>query len=157
MPSSPAAKTAFASCWSRPRLIHYLSLDVEGAEIAVLPPSFNFRAYTFLTLSIERPPPGLSALLFQHGYLYADTIAYDVLFVHRTHPRAQSVANNASFEQVPAKCISGPGGFRYSERPRLVPPKSSTRKVRCASIFGCCAFPGHPQSKVRYMGVPADE
>ena len=51
-----------------PNVIDYMSLDVEGAESAVLCPDFAWNKFTFLMLSIERPPPDLNARLFRHGY-----------------------------------------------------------------------------------------
>ncbi|CAN0046199.1 unnamed protein product [Heterosigma akashiwo] len=53
-----------------PRTIDYFSLDVEGAELAVLS-SFDYDQYTFLTLSVERPPRELHDLLSKNGYYFA--------------------------------------------------------------------------------------
>ena len=50
------------------KYIDLWSLDVEGAESAVLCPDFAWKKFTFLMLSIERPPPDLNARLFRHGY-----------------------------------------------------------------------------------------
>lgn len=58
---------------SAPREIDYLSLDVEGAESEVLCPSFAWKSFIFLTLSIERPPPDLNTRLFQNGYATCET------------------------------------------------------------------------------------
>jgi hypothetical protein len=52
-----------------PTTVDYLSLDVEGAENRVLTTDVLLR-YTFLTLTVERPSPRLSALLFAHGTLH---------------------------------------------------------------------------------------
>ncbi len=135
-----------------PHVVDYLSLDVEGAETAVLPSTFPWESFTFLTLTIERPPPDLNARLFRHGYLFARTIGIaDVAYVHRRHPNAATVSANHSFVQVPAKCRSHEKPF--VDRQRL-------HGVRCGSIFGCCAFPGFPQSTTPYMrahdGASAD-
>ena len=130
---------------SAPRVIDYMSLDVEGAESAVLSSGFDWDKYTFLTLSIERPSPDLNARLFSHGYLFVRNIGnVDTFYVHRTHPHAfgrGGVSANHTFVQVPAKCRNH--GTRYAERARL-------RGVPCASIFGCCEFPGYPQETTRY-------
>ena len=102
-----------------PRVIDYMNLDVEGAESAVLSDTFDWASYTFLTLSIERPPPDLNERLFGHGYLFARTLGLtDTLYVHRSHPGAASVARNASFVQMPAKC--GNGKARCAEFPLLL-------------------------------------
>lgn len=50
-----------------PRVIDYLSLDVEGAEELVME-GFPFGEYTVRILTIERPTVGLRALLEGHGY-----------------------------------------------------------------------------------------
>jgi len=128
-----------------PTIIDFLNLDVEGAETAVLSTSFAWEQYTFLTLSIERPPPDLNARLFSHGYLFVRTLGLtDTFYVHRSHPRAHRVARNSSFEQLPAKC--GNGKTTYTERTRLV-------GVRCESVFGCCEYVGYPQATTRYAGL----
>mmetsp|Transcript_6419 Transcript_6419/g.11286 ORF Transcript_6419/g.11286 Transcript_6419/m.11286 type:complete len:353 (+) Transcript_6419:65-1123(+) len=53
-----------------PSTIDYFSLDVEGAELSVLS-NFDFDQYTFLTLSVERPPRELHDLLSKNGYYFA--------------------------------------------------------------------------------------
>ena len=129
---------------SAPPVIDFLSLDVEGAESAVLSPSFTWSEYTFLVLIIERPPPDLNARLFAHGYLFVKLMhTADVCYVHKTHPRAASVAANASFVQIPAKCKNGQ--FTYTDRRRI-------SGIHCVSMFGCCEFPGFPQHRISYMG-----
>ena len=50
-----------------PRLIHYLSMDLEGAEYEVLK-TFDFEKYTFFVISIERPSESLHRLLVSKGY-----------------------------------------------------------------------------------------
>jgi|TARA_B110000967_G_scaffold89696_1_gene92284 hypothetical protein len=115
---------------SAPRRISYFSLDVEGAEAAVLPALFPWHSYTFLTLSIERPPPDLNSRLFQHGYLFVQNVGTDTFYVHMTHPHASAFADNASFTQQPAKCRNSKR--QYPGRVRLKGP--------CASIFGCCSW-----------------
>ena len=125
-----------------PHVIDFLSLDVEGAESAVLSPSFPWGQYTFLTISIERAPPDLNARLFAHGYLFVKQLRADTMYVHSTHPRAAIVAANLSFVQGAAKCRNGQ--TVYSERRPLV-------GVHCGSIFGCCAFPGFPPETTRYL------
>ena len=126
-----------------PRKVDYLNLDVEGAETAALPSSFAWNKFTFLTITIERPPPDLSQRLFRHGYLFVKIIGIaDVAYIHASHPNASLIAANDTFVQVPAKCRNHWTSF--AERQPL-------KGVHCASIFGCCTFPGYPQSMTRYM------
>jgi FkbM family methyltransferase len=126
-----------------PRTIDYFNLDVEGAEAAVLSATFPFKTFTFLTLSVERPPPELNSRLFRNGYLFVRNVGTDSFYIHHKHPRAYKAARNASYRQVPAKCSSGKGNGRFKDRPRL--------HGRCASMFGCCAWPGYPESMARYQ------
>ncbi len=51
-----------------PRVIDYLSLDVEGAEDLVMA-SFPFDEYQFLALTVERPTERLSKVLEDNGYI----------------------------------------------------------------------------------------
>ena len=127
---------------SAPQVIDYLNLDVEGAETVVLPSTFPWKAFTFLTLTIERPPPDLNERLFQNGYLFAKLIGNaDVAYVHKSHPNAANISANDSFIQVPAKC-------RNHHKP--YPDRQRIPGLRCSSIFGCCTFPGYPTSSTRY-------
>ena len=121
---------------SAPRVIGYLSLDVEGAEEAALPENFPFGTFTFLAVTIERPPPKLSERLFRHGYLWVKNSYYDAFFVHARHPRAANLQRNASFLHVPAKCTPA--------RRQIV-----RRSGHCAG-YGCCEFPGRPQETTSY-------
>ena len=130
---------------SVPRVISYLSLDVEGAEAAVLPSWFPWRRYTFLTLSIERSPPPLNELLFKNKYLFVRNLGTDALFVHSTHPRASTLESNKSFLQIPAKCKNHM--TRYLDRVQLPGP--------CRSIFGCCTWPDYPPPSTQYQQAVA--
>jgi FkbM family methyltransferase len=49
-----------------PRVIDYFSLDVEGCEERVLR-TLDFRRYQFRSLTVERPTPGVNAILFEQG------------------------------------------------------------------------------------------
>ena len=53
-----------------PRMISYLSLDVEGAEDAVLL-GFPFDAYQIQAMTIEKPSAALCKRLVEHGYVHA--------------------------------------------------------------------------------------
>lgn len=66
-----------------PRIIDYLSLDVEGAEDLVMT-SFPFSEYRFNILTVERPSESLSRILSSNGYTLLKTlkIGKETLWVH---------------------------------------------------------------------------
>ena len=82
--------------YNSPKIIDYLSLDVEGAETRILE-RFPFDKYTFLTLTIERPTLKLEKLLFQNGYVFVkkskkngkDT--FDSFYVHKSIPNYDNI------------------------------------------------------------------
>lgn len=66
-----------------PQVIDYLSIDIEGAEERVLG-SFDFTAYRFNCITIERPSPALRALLDRHEYtLIKEIHGLDCFYVRR--------------------------------------------------------------------------
>jgi len=74
--------------YNAPKIIDYLSLDVEDFEERVLK-DFSFDEYTFLTMSIERPSKKLKKIFKQNGYIEVDTIyrsgiVLDVLYIHES-------------------------------------------------------------------------
>lgn len=70
--------------FNAPKVIDYMSLDVEGAEEFIMS-SFSFNTYKFLTMSIERPKPGLRALLEKNGYVFVkDFRRGDTLWAHES-------------------------------------------------------------------------
>jgi hypothetical protein len=75
-----------------PKVIDYLSLDVEGAEDLVLSPKV-LQAYTFLTMTIERPSKKLKSLLKRMHYMYVRDHGKfgDAMFIHKSLPNAQAV------------------------------------------------------------------
>ena len=65
-----------------PSTIDYLSIDVEGAEERILA-DFNFDAYTFRTITIERPSQRLRSILQDNGYLLIKEIPnLDCFYIH---------------------------------------------------------------------------
>jgi len=96
-----------------PRRIGYLSLDVEGAEDDAICFDFPFGEYTFLLMTIERPPPSLNERLFKNGYLFVLNHHYDSFYVHSTHPDAAAIARNHTFQQVMAPCIPSRAKGKY--------------------------------------------
>lgn len=136
-----------------PSVISYLSLDVEGAEQRVLGVEV-LRRFTFLAMTIERPPPLLCRRLFAHGYLFVRNVEFDAHFVHASHPRAAALSRNASFEQLPAKCTKN-----RPHRVRKMYSKSlGEYPYRCAgpgfftveSVHMCCEYRGHSFRRTKY-------
>lgn len=79
-----------------PRVIDYLSLDVEGSEDRILS-TFPFDSFTFLVLTVEQPHRRTSARLVAHGYtqlarLGAWDASGDQLWVHRRIPGGVAAA-----------------------------------------------------------------
>ena len=68
-----------------PLTIHYLSLDVEGAEEIIMR-NFAFDRYTILAITVERPSANLINILRDNSYTYVMDHGWfgDKLFVHST-------------------------------------------------------------------------
>ena len=70
-----------------PKIIDYLSFDVEGAETRILK-TFPFEKYTFLSMTIERVKPALAKLLEKKGYVfirkYRGRRTHDSYYVHKS-------------------------------------------------------------------------
>jgi hypothetical protein len=66
-----------------PKVIDYLSLDVEGAEDFVMG-TFPFSEYQFNVLTVERPSVFLADILGSHGYILLKTLkkGKETLWVH---------------------------------------------------------------------------
>ena len=74
-----------------PAEIDYLSLDVEGAEDAVMH-QFPFDQYRFRVITVEEPSEALTSTLLANGYTFVSTCrqdsnwtsanAFEKLFVH---------------------------------------------------------------------------
>ena len=74
-----------------PAEIDYLSLDVEGAEDAVMH-QFPFEQYRFRVITVEEPSEALTSTLLANGYTFVSTCrqdsnwtsanAFEKLFVH---------------------------------------------------------------------------
>jgi FkbM family methyltransferase len=77
-----------------PRVIDYLSLDVEGAEWHVLK-AFPFERYVFLSITVERPSKEVHHILIKHGYRFVSVLAKfgDCLYVHSTFADFSGVMN----------------------------------------------------------------
>ncbi len=77
-----------------PKVIDYLSLDVEGAEYEVFK-NFPFKEYVFLSMTIERPPKELNRLLFNNGYKFVKNFKVDGFYIHKSMMKF----NNIKFEK----------------------------------------------------------
>ena len=70
--------------FNAPKVIDYLSLDVEGAETYIMS-GFPFDQYRFLCLTIERPKDKLKELLEDNGYRHVmDFNRGDTLWAHES-------------------------------------------------------------------------
>lgn len=66
-----------------PRIIDYLSIDVEGAEERILA-EFDFHKYIFRCITIERPSELLRYLFKNNGYILIKEIpGLDCFYVHQ--------------------------------------------------------------------------
>ena len=70
--------------FNAPKIIDFLSLDVEGAEYDVLK-NFPFEKYKFKCMTIERPSKKLDLLLDKRGYVQIKHIRFDVIYAHRDY------------------------------------------------------------------------
>ncbi len=87
-----------------PKIIDYLSLDVEGAEERILS-NFPFDKYTFLTMTIERPTPELEKILFDNDYIFvmkSKKKEYDTFYVHKSIPNFEQI-NKEPYSPTPRK------------------------------------------------------
>ena len=85
-----------------PRLIDYLSLDVEGAEELILR-DFDFSRYKFRFMTIERPSLALDLLLDRHGYVQLAHSRFDVFYTHRDFLDHVNFEPRSRFIATPAK------------------------------------------------------
>ena len=75
------------SLYDVPKVIDYLSLDIEGAEVPVLQDFFQAPSCTFRCLTVEyREDAGelmrLQRILEPHGYVLDRVQAWDAFFYH---------------------------------------------------------------------------
>lgn len=84
-----------------PKMIDYLSLDVEGSETRILR-NFPFDKYIFLSITIERPTEELNEILFKNGYVFVKNVSYDTFYVHESLDK-QIKIQKENFEQIPKK------------------------------------------------------
>ena len=87
---------------SSPKLIDFLSLDVEGAEWIVLK-DFPFDEYQFRCMAIERPNKKLDILLDSCGYRQVAHLSFDVIYVHKDFLQDMAWSPNSKFSFTPPK------------------------------------------------------
>ena len=117
-----------------PPVIDYLSLDIEGAEYDALK-SFDFTAYRFQALTIERPVKELRALLREKSYVFVkDNGCFgDQLWVH------SSLAAQAR-QRLDSPFTEDSADFNLCCREELMREKG----LMGATIDnGCCGAVGH--------------
>ena len=88
--------------YSAPKIIDYLSLDVEGSEFDILK-DFPFKEYKFLSMTIERPTEELNKLLFRNDYLFVKNHKVDSFYVHKDMKDKIDLSIFSEFEQLGSK------------------------------------------------------
>lgn len=81
-----------------PKVIDYLSLDVEGAETLIMK-HFPFDRYSFNVLTVERPKDDLKELLEKKGYELLATICHfgETLWVRKAFKESLDIASVEEF------------------------------------------------------------
>jgi Methyltransferase FkbM domain len=81
-----------------PKVIDYLSLDVEGAEYFIMK-AFPLHEYTIRILTIERPKDELKKLLEQHGYKQILRLSRwgETLWIHSAFERRMDLSRLPEF------------------------------------------------------------
>ena len=79
-----------------PKLIDYLSLDVEGMEESVMM-TFPWDHYSIHAMTVERPSDGLKANLLSHGFVEAKKHGWfgDILYLNSSMPDFQGALARA--------------------------------------------------------------
>ena len=83
------------SSFKLPSIIDYLSLDIEGHEYQAML-SVDLNQYTFLIISVERPPPFLHLKLTYHGYSWLTQLpGYfgEMIYIHHSLNNFTNVMN----------------------------------------------------------------
>jgi hypothetical protein len=91
--------TTFANVLQRfqvPKVIHYFSLDVEGAEDMVMN-TFPWDQYTFLAITVERPSVQLKQTLKEQGYVYKYNV-HPELYLHSSFDSTQNLIPKGNLE-----------------------------------------------------------
>jgi Methyltransferase FkbM domain len=86
------------SRFQAPKVIDYLSLDVEGAETLIMQ-DFPFHEYSFNVMTVERPKADLKALFEENGYEYVAKISAfgETLWVRSAYRDSLNIASVKEF------------------------------------------------------------
>jgi len=91
-----------------PKVIDYLSLDIEGAEFYVME-KFPFDDYQFRIITIERPPKQLRSLLQANNYKFHAVIGGrnhgETLWFHKDHISGLNLENFAMEFALPEQIL----------------------------------------------------
>jgi FkbM family methyltransferase len=85
-----------------PKIIDFMSLDIEGAEYLVLK-DFPFSKYKFKCMAIERPSVELDILLDLNGYIQIKHLFYDVIYAHSEFVQQVNLNPKYRFALTPTK------------------------------------------------------
>ena len=90
---------AILNRFKAPKVIDYLSLDVEGAETQVMS-VFPFHKYQIMVITVERPKIELHNHLVKNGYWFVKIMSFwgEALYVHRNLPNLAAVMATRSDE-----------------------------------------------------------
>ena len=91
-----------------PKVIDYLSLDVEGAELFIMK-YFNFTKYKINVMTIERPDEELHRLVTQNGYKFLTALGIfgESLYVSTSHPRYAEILQKYNEKQYYFRVYNG--------------------------------------------------
>jgi hypothetical protein len=90
--------------YNAPKVIDYLSLDVEGAEEFIMQ-HFPLQNYKIRILTVERPSDGLREILKSHGYEYLMKLSTwgETLWAHQDYIKDFDMEHLQEFEAVAQK------------------------------------------------------
>lgn len=84
-----------------PTEIHYMSLDIEGAELRVLQ-GIDFNKYRIYSITVERPTKSVHDLLVKNGYLIIKQKMFDGFYLLHDYAKSQGI-NGCIYKEVGKK------------------------------------------------------
>lgn len=102
-----------------PPVIDYFSLDVEGSEFDVMK-HFDFGAYKFLIVTLERPSRQLHHLMTRHQYWFVKQLSWfgETIYVHESIPNFHKIMSAAVANRTVDNWINT---NQYVLHPKYVP------------------------------------
>lgn len=94
-----------------PKVIDYMSLDVEGAEQMVME-EFPFDEYKIMLMSIETTTEPLQESLKKHGYQFLKKVGADHWWVHSSLPELEHFSQELS-SSFPTKTCMDNAGYHF--------------------------------------------